>query len=317
MRHPAPLPVPFRGVGFSCRDALAAGVPEHRLRRLDLTAPVGRGVRVPVDCPAPLLEAARALTSRFPGTVVSHRSAALLHRLRVPADWEVDSELWLTRSDNVRGLRRPGVIGRRSSLAADEVVSVHGLPVTSPVRTFLDVSGELRLTDAVVLADGLINCHRHGLLRGRPPLCRPAEIDAALRRHGGRRGIRTAREAAERMRVGADSSGETRLRLLLEDHGVQDLSLDHALFGLDGTLLAQPDLALESHRLSLQYEGFHHDREEQRVIDIRRQRATESAGWREIRIYARDLRQYTTTTRGRVPVAVALVWEDMGVARRC
>lgn len=52
------------------------------------------------------------------------------------------------------------------------------------------------------------------------------------------------------------------------------------------------------------------------MVDIRRLRATESAGWRELRICAHDLHQHTTTTRGRVPVAVAPVWEAMGVAHR-
>jgi hypothetical protein len=314
MRHPEPLPEQLHGIGFSRREALALGVAEHRLRRSDLTSPVGRGIRVPAECSAPLLEAARALTARFPGVVISHRSAALLHRLRIPERWEIAPELWLTRTDNARSLRRPGVVCRRTRLTPQEVVRIDGVPVTSPVRTFLDVCGELSVTEAVIIADGLIDAHRWGIHRGTAPLCRPGEIGTALRGRQGRRGVRTARAAAERMRVGSDSPGETRLRLVLEDHGIQDLVLDHPLLGPDGTLLAQPDLALERHRLSLQYEGVHHDRAEQRVIDIRRLRATESVGWREIRICARDLHQHVTTTRGRVPMAVSLVWEAMGVA---
>ena len=316
MRHPAPLPPELRGIGFSRREALALGVAEHRLRDADLTSPVGRGVRVPAGCPAPLLEAARALTRRYPGTVISHRSAALLHRMRVPDPWQRSSQLWLTRADDSRALRRPGVVCRRGRLGPHEVVRVHGVAVTSPVRTFLDICAELTVTEAVVLADGLVDAHRHGIRRAVAAVCRPDELETGVRAHAGRRGIRTARAAVERMRVGSDSPGETRLRLLLEDHGIRGLVLDHPLLGPDGTLLAQPDLALESHRLSLQYEGAHHDRAEQRVLDIRRLRATESAGWRELRICAHDLHRHTTTTRGRVPVAVALVWEAMGIAHR-
>ena len=76
------LPDPPRRC-FPRQEALALGVAEHRLRDSDLTSPVGRGVRVPAGCPAPLLEAARALTRRYPGTVISHRSAALLHRMQI------------------------------------------------------------------------------------------------------------------------------------------------------------------------------------------------------------------------------------------
>ncbi|MFI7483970.1 hypothetical protein ACH9EU_16315 [Kocuria sp. M1R5S2] len=317
MRGFRPLPARLQGIGFCRRDALSLGVADHRLRYPDLSSPVGRGVRVPSQCPAPQLEAARALAARYPGVVVSHRSAALALRLRVPAHWGTTTELWLTRGDNTRALRRPGVVCRRGLLAREDVVHVEGVPVTSPLRTFLDVCAELSVTEAVVLADGLVNTHRYGIRRGVPPVCRPEEIDAAVRAHTGRRGIRTARAAADLMRVGSDSPAETRLRLLLEDHGVHGLTLDHPLFDAGGNLVAQPDLALESHRLSLQYEGSHHEREGQRVRDIRRMRATEAAGWREVRICSEDLHRYVVTTQGPVPVAVALVWEAIGAARRC
>jgi len=85
------------------------------------------------------------------------------------------------------------------------------------------------------------------------------------------------------MRVGSGSPAETRLRLLLEDHGIGGPS-STTRCSPDGTLPAQPDSALESHRLSLQYDGARHGREKQREVDIRPQRATESAGRREIRI---------------------------------
>lgn len=171
MRRPEPLPPELRGIGSSRQEALAPGVAEHRLRGAGLTSPVGRGVRVPDGCPAPLLGAARALTRRCPGTVISHRSAALLHRLRAPSRWQRSSELWLTRADSSRALRRPGVVCRRGRLGPHEVVRVHGATATSPVRTFLDVCAELTVTEAVVLADGLINAHRHGIRRVVAAVC--------------------------------------------------------------------------------------------------------------------------------------------------
>lgn len=117
------------------------------------------------------LEALRALAARYPGTVVSHRTAARLYRMRRPGSWSRDPVLDLTRGDNSRALRRPGVRCHRSLLTGDDVVEVEGVPVTSPVRTSVDLCSELSVLDAVIMADGLVCAHRHGLRAGMPPVC--------------------------------------------------------------------------------------------------------------------------------------------------
>ncbi|WP_147050843.1 hypothetical protein [Kocuria flava] len=311
MRTPAPLPEEFRDTGFSVRSALDAGIERARLRTRDLSAPVGRGVRVPARSEEPLREAARALAERFPGTVVSRRSAALLWRMRVPAGWEDDPVLHLTRADAARALERPGVVCRRSRIPDGHLALLDGIPVTSPARTFVDCAAELGPDALVVLGDGIVCAHRHGVLRGVRPQATVAELERTVAALTGRRGVRRARRALERIRIGSDSAPETRLRLLLEDHGIGGLETDLALCDAGGFPLVQPDLAIPGARLSIQYEGAHHDLREQRVRDVHRRRATERLGWREVRIVAADLRTLTATPWGTVPTAVALVREAL------
>lgn len=68
-----------------------------------------------------------------------------------------------------------------------------------------------------------------------------------------------------------------------------------------------PDLADPGLRLSIQYDGAHHDSQQQRERDIRRHRATEAAGWREVRVIGADLKNMAMMRGQWVPRAVALV----------
>lgn len=98
---------------------------------------------------------------------------------------------------------------------------------------------------------------------------------------------------------------------MLKDHGFTGFVTDHEIHGTDGHPV-QPDLADPRLRLSLQYEGRHHDEESQRHRDIRRQRATAEAGWTEIRLISRDLEAMVRTGDGSMPRAVALVRRAAG-----
>jgi very-short-patch-repair endonuclease len=73
-----------------------------------------------------------------PGAVLSHGSAAALWQIR--PEWRREIEITVPR-----GSRRThsGIRVRRRNLAPGDITTVQGIPVTTPVRTLVDVAGFL------------------------------------------------------------------------------------------------------------------------------------------------------------------------------
>jgi very-short-patch-repair endonuclease len=119
-----------------------------------------------------------------PGAVLSHRSAAAL--------WGIGTE-WRRMIDvtlRCRGeVRRPGIRARsRPSLPASNITSHLGIPVTTPIRTLIDLATELapnRLERAVNEAD------KHDLVD-------PDVLRAALNDYAGERGVRPLRSLLDK-----------------------------------------------------------------------------------------------------------------------
>jgi hypothetical protein len=118
------------------------------------------------------------------GAALSHRSAAAL--------WEIGNE-WGSRVDvSIRrksDLRRAGIrIHARPSLPAKEITIREGIPVTTPVRTLIDVATELarnRLERAVNEAD-------------KRNLVDPESLRSALDDRAGQPGVRPLRALLDR-----------------------------------------------------------------------------------------------------------------------
>ena len=118
-----------------------------------------------------------AVLSCGPSAALSHDSAAALFRIRPPSRGEIHVAVAASV-----GRRRPGiVIHRRADLA---VTQRHGIPVTSPVFTLVDLATGLtraELESAINAAD------KHGLTD-------PEALRAALRRFSGRPGVAKLRD---------------------------------------------------------------------------------------------------------------------------
>lgn len=312
MPAPRPVPEPLSRGPFTAHDADRLGITRWQ-RRGSRYRKLSRAVHEVITDSSPenlsprslLLERARPVLDLTPRSAISHASAGLVWRFRLPRRLQNAEPVHVTRADDGASPRRSGIRGHHAGLAAGEVSLVDGVRVTSPVRTLLDLATSLTPEELVACVDGVVCEHRHGVLRGVPPLVRRADLIGSLEDYRGRRGARRLRLAAERSVPGADSVPETRLRLLLEEHGIHG-HLDHRI-GLPNGAEVLPDIAVEPARVSVQYEGGHHDRAGQREIDIRRQRRTEAAGWTEVRIVHRDLTEYVATPYGTVPRAVAIV----------
>lgn len=222
-RHPLPEPLDARP--FTRAEARAAGVPRHRLESPDVVA-LGFGVyaragmchdwplgqRTPGHGLGPL--ALAALIRHYRGAVVSHATAAHCLSLPVPSVLEREPEIHLTWFDGTASAQRRGVVGHRSALAHEDRTSRHGIAVTTPARTWIDLCGDRRLhqVDLVVLADAIVNrpWRRGERTDGLDAL---DGLSSAVTRAGAVKGIRRARIALSRTRVGADSPAETRTRL--------------------------------------------------------------------------------------------------------
>ncbi len=164
----------------SARQLLAVGVTRHairhRLARGDLS-PVHRGVYAVGPVRGRRWREWAALVVAGESAVLSHGTAAGLHGMVLPR--RTLGPIHVTPRRGRPG-SRPGLrIHRVAGLADDEIHTVDGLSVTTPVRTLVDVAGDAHagaLEQMVSVAD------RTGLLDG-------LDLEAALRRYAGRAGI--------------------------------------------------------------------------------------------------------------------------------
>lgn len=188
-------------LGFSVRAI------EHRLARGRLHR-VERGV-YSVGRPelSRLGRWAAAVLGCGPHAVLSHRSAAALWGI---ADERPDSIEVSMLVSSVR--RRPGILLYvRPKLRSSDLTTSHGIAVTSPVRTLIDIARSLdrsRLERAVNDADRL-------------QLTNPEALYEALDSHRGQRGVGPLRALlGERTFRLTDSELERRFLRLVDDAGL-------------------------------------------------------------------------------------------------
>ena len=226
--------------------------------------------------------------------VIAGQSASALHG----AKWIDDR----APAELLYDYRRPpaGIRTWSDRIDDDEVVLIAGLPVTTPVRTGLDLACRYRLGAAVAAIDAL----------ARATDITVAEIETLADRYRGRRGIRRARVALPLVDPGAESPRETWLRLLLIDAGYPRPRTQIPVHGEYGEIGAVLDMGWEDVKIALEYEGDHHrtDRRQFRR-DIRRFEALADMGWLTIRVTAED-------TRGGILARVTAAWSRRTCTQR-
>ncbi|WP_431279314.1 hypothetical protein [Leifsonia poae] len=285
MRKPERLPEGLASAGFTVADARAAGVPRKRLYAADLQSPFF-GMRTSgVDLADHIQLCRAAATVLPPGTFFSHRSAAVLHGLPVPL-----RALPLHPEVSVFDPSRPpeivGVDAHQLTWSGQQIATVEGLPVIGAADTWAQLSRLLPVGDLVVLGDFLVTGSEP--YTGHPPPTDRERLEAAVRRHGRRRGVQSLRLALERVRYGSLSPQESRLRLALVDAGLPEPELNYRIEE-DGTTIAMIDLAYPLHKVAVEYLGDHHrtDRETYRN-DIHRRELLVDRAWSVILVTAAD-----------------------------
>ena len=257
-RCPLPLDRPF-----TAEQALELGVSRWFLRLLlarALVRPVLRGTYVASQVLDTVDLRAAALRLVVPeAAVVTDRTAAWLHGVDILPRSAVHEPppLCVFGSTGSR-LRRPQVASGIRTLPPDDVMVLHGVRVTTPLRTALDLGRLLWRFDALAALDGFLRLgvpHEHLLL--------------SVERFKGRRGVRQLRYLVLIADGRAESPGESALRLYWYDAGLPRPELQWWVHDDHGRPVYRLDIALPEIRFAAEYDGrrFHDENDEQREHD--------------------------------------------------
>lgn len=277
-------------------ELLARGYEKAELQRMvrvGLLTHVRRGAYVLTgtgEQPSSVEERHRLLIAAvaaqmLPGAVISHASAAVLHRLPV---WNAAiTHVHLTRSRSSGAKRRADVEVHGATLPAAHVVSLGSLAVTSVARTVADLGRTRSLAEAVAAGD-------RALALGLDL----ADLEVVLRGMEQWPGVRQARRAATLVDGRSESVGESVSRVRLWEQGLPVPVPQREIHDLEGRLIARVDFAWDDHRTVGEFDGRvkYADlvKPNQRAEDVLfaeklREDALRDAGWQVVRWVWADL----------------------------
>lgn len=264
---------------FTVSDAITHGVSRSRLRHRDLTVPFyGTRARGDID---DLPSRLRLLLDALPAhAFVAGPTAALAWALPLPLPVERMAQKVFCIGVPAREnrIRRPGVRGRALQLDPEDVTLRHGLRVTTPERTWVDLSEELSLPRLVAVTDRLLREYvtRH-------------DLDRAHERAGRRKPGRLRRERA--LGLGdarSESPKESELRVIFHEAHLPRPEVNVDITDR-GRFVARVDMLFREARLVVEYQGDYHRDPEQWRRDEMRRAELESLGYRVTYVTAADL----------------------------
>lgn len=271
---------PFRG-----RDIAELGITRHQLRVLVESGRVRRvlqGVYADAELEDSVELRARAVALVAPPHhVVCDRTAAWIHGVDIFLGSELDV---LPPVDTCsvgagKASTRAGVSGHTRALSPRDVTTVHGVSVTTPLRTALDLGCRLVRKDALAVMDAL--CRAHAIA--------PRGLGRELKRFRGRRGVVQLKELVALVDPRAESARESWTRLAIHDAGLPVPDLQHWVV-VDGERRYRLDLAYPGRRIAVEYDGFadHRRTKQQMERDIERRQWLHDHGWTVIIIRVGD-----------------------------
>lgn len=258
------------------------GMTPRQLRRAGLTQP-DRGVLF-VDPPESVAARCKGLSLVLEMHAFSHVTAAVVLGLPVPTALADATEVHVIRPERDGAVRRPDVIGHRG-FNDREVIEVDGIPVTGLADTWVDFGELIRpgvplgLDDLIILGDAV--AQRLGSVE---------PLRVALERRIRPRGKLTLLEALDEIRVGSESPGETRTRLVLTRAGLAEPELNVPIYSAAGVRLGRPDLRYTEARVAIEYQGQEfHGSDDARAADAVRFAGFRQEGWTVVDVWADHL----------------------------
>jgi hypothetical protein len=282
----APLPL---DEPFTREQALQALVSPRQLRSpVDdgLVRRVLRGVYAASQAPDTVLFRAQALSLVVPEcAVVTDRTAAWLHGVPIleRGSHIVAPPISVCQRVDSR-VRRRDVDGRRRQMLDRDVMELHGVRVTTPLRTGLDLGRRLWRFDALAAIDGVLHLGvDHDEL-----------LEESLR-FKGHRGMRQLRALAPLGDGRAESPGESALRLHWLDAGLPPPEPQFRVLDDWGHEIFRLDVPLPAARYAAEYDGeeFHSRADDVQRDEDRRDWLARERGWvidvfRKDAVYGRD-----------------------------
>lgn len=178
-----------------------------------------------------------------PRAVISHDSAAVLHRL--PLLGPAPTSVVATRPDAPGGKRRLLTEVHVAALEAAEVVGVDGIAVTSLARTIVDLGRSRSFGRTVVAGDAAL---RVGL--------DPGELETVLALGRRRPGIGAARRAVRFLDGRSETAGESWSRVQMHEQGIPAPILQYKVFDDRGRFVARSDFCWEDERVLGEFDGL-------------------------------------------------------------
>jgi len=225
-----------------------------------------------------------------PRAVVWAATAAWLWGVDIRRLNDLDLDVSFPESSRLRA--QPGLRVALLTLDDDDICTIAGLRVTTPVRTAFDCLRYARRPAGVIVADHLTNRE----------LCSIDELTSYVAARRAMRNIRVARRELEHVDPLAQSVQETRTRLMLVDGGLPRPVAQHRVVFPEGDA-AYLDLAYPELKIAIEYDGEQWHKE-QRAKDERRRRRLERMGWIVVVLHADDLFQTPERTVAEIRAAI-------------
>lgn len=247
-------------------DQIMKALRTGRIRRVQRCVYVRRGLET-----APLaLARAAVLSSGVMDAVASHQTAARVHGIAIP-DGRWPEHITVARDE--RRIRRRELICHGRALAQGEVERRDGVPITTAVRSLLDMSAEVSRLSAVWAIDDAI---RREIVSAR-------QIAMSLSARPGGRGDGVIKLRVAEADGRAESILETAGRLALKDAGVVMPTAQYEVFN-GGELVARLDAAYPERQLGIEFDGVAvHNAPRALYRDRQRQNRLLHLGWTLLR----------------------------------
>lgn len=278
---------------FTLADLRAVDIPEGRLRRAVRAGEVRqlvRGAFVAAGTPNSIELFAQAVARVVqPHHVVTDRTAAWLHGVDCFV-WAEQDLVPVVETCALRGHEATaisGVDGRTRDLLPMDVTTVHGVLVTTPLRTALDLGCTLRRREAYAALNALAGAH--GLTR--------EDFLRSLPRYRRRRGVRQLRPLVQIVEPRVESERESWVLLEIHDAALPSPEPQYWI-EIDGIPTFRLDFAYPRLKICVEYDGeeWHRKTPEQRDDDEARRGWLRRDRWTVIVVERGD---FTGTARDR------------------
>jgi very-short-patch-repair endonuclease len=220
-----------------------------------------------------------------PGAVLSHYAAAVLWGLVAARDGPIDVTVPGRKARN-----RPGVRVHRAALHPADAMRHHGIPVTSPARTLLDLATRVAQRD---LDRAVEEAHIHRRVNTH-------SLDEQLLRYPRHRGARRLRNATPAEPRLTRSEAERRMLELIRDAGLPRPQTNVRIAGYE------VDLLWRAQKLVVEIDGYgFHSSRRSFERDRRKEADLVAAGLRVARVTWRQVTGEALGVAARLATALA------------